>query len=80
MAFSVQSPPLRWVLHARFDVLEGDGEVNEEEIEVVDAPKLELVLRQLLSLCRVELAGAKSFTAIIHERGHKRGRCSTAWR
>lgn len=64
---AVQSPPLRRILHARFDVLEGDGEVDEEEIEVVNAPELELVLSQLLSLSGARIsAGAGSFTAIIN--------------
>lgn len=32
------------------DIGEGDGEVNEEEIEIVQSPQVKLVLGQLLYL------------------------------
>lgn len=45
---AIQSPPLRWVLVLGLHVFEGDGEVDEVQVEVVDAPELELVLGDLL--------------------------------
>lgn len=47
---AVKSPPLRGVLCVDRDILEGDGEVNKIEIEVVDAPELELMPDELVSL------------------------------
>ena len=37
------------------DVGQGDGEVNEEEIEIVQSPQVKLVLGQLLHLVRWEM-------------------------
>ena len=42
--------PARRVAHRRVDVLGGDGEVDQVEVEVVEAPILKLLLRQLLDL------------------------------
>ena len=50
MNFSIETPPLRRVLNGRLNVLERDGEVDEEKIEVINPPELELVFRKLLSL------------------------------
>ena len=50
MDCAIESPPLRRVLGRGLNVLEGDGEVDEEEIEVVNAPELELVLGNGLGL------------------------------
>ena len=48
MDLAVQSPPFRRVLGLDGNILEGDGEVHEEEVEVVEAPELELVLDELM--------------------------------
>lgn len=50
---TVKSPPLRRVLCRDVDVLKGNGEVDEIEIEVLKTPKAELVLGELLGLQRV---------------------------
>ena len=50
MAFSVKSPPFGWVLILRLNVLEGNWEVNEVEIEVLNVPQFELVLGHLFGL------------------------------
>ena len=50
MDLSVKSPPLGRVFVLDVDILEGDGEVDEEKIEVVDAPELELVFGNGLGL------------------------------
>ena len=39
VAFSIEPPPLRRVLLFLRNVFEGDGEMNKEKIEVVDAPQ-----------------------------------------
>ena len=47
MDFAIQAPPLRWVLVLRVDVFQGNWEMHQEKIEVFDAPKSKLVLRNL---------------------------------
>ena len=42
MNFAVKALPLSGELDLRWDVFEGDREVNEEEIEVVKTPQFEL--------------------------------------
>lgn len=50
MDLAVQAPPFGRVLVLGLDVLKGDREVHEVEVEVVDAPELELVAGDLLGL------------------------------
>ena len=50
MNSAVESPPFRRVFVFDIHILEGDGEVNKVEVEVVNAPKIELVLDKLLGL------------------------------
>ena len=47
---AVKSPPLRRVLSINWNIFEGDGEVNEVEVEVLNAPELELVPDELVGL------------------------------
>ena len=44
---AVQAPPLRRVLVLRVDVFQGNREMHQEKIEVLDAPEPKLVLRNL---------------------------------
>lgn len=77
MDLAIQTPPLRRVLGGGLDVLERDGEVNEEEIEVLDTPELELVLSQRFNLndgFGVIMRPMLHRVEIIRGRG--RGRCS----
>lgn len=39
MDLAIETPPLRGELDAGLNVLEGDGEVNKVEVEVVKAPQ-----------------------------------------
>lgn len=50
VAFAIKSPPLWRVLVLGLNILEGDGEVNEVQIEVVYAPELELVFGDFFCL------------------------------
>lgn len=45
---AVETPPLRRVLGLNGNILEGDGEVDEVEVEVINAPELELVPDELV--------------------------------
>ena len=45
---AVQAPPLRRVLVLRVDVFQGNREMHQEKIEVLDAPKPKLMLRNFL--------------------------------
>ena len=47
---AVKSPPFLRELLLGGNVLEGDGEVDEVKVEVLDAPELELVVAELLGL------------------------------
>lgn len=42
--------PARWVAHLGVDVLEGDGEVDDVQVEVVDAPVGQLLAADGLDL------------------------------
>lgn len=53
MNATVESPPLRRVLVLRLDVFERNGEVDEVEVELLNAPELELVLSNVLGLSRI---------------------------
>ena len=46
------SPPFGRVALCGVDVLERNGEVDEEKIEIVDAPEFELVASQLGNMFR----------------------------
>lgn len=62
---------------ARVNILESNGEVDEEEIKVVNSPKAELLLGQGFHLIsEVSAAGRNAGRINLRDRG--RGRCSTA--
>lgn len=70
---AVIAPPLGRVPVAGVDILERNGEVHEEEVEVIDAPETELLLRNrmyLLTSVSMVLAAA---WGIAHT-------CSRAWK
>lgn len=56
VAFLVEAEPAGWELCGDGDVFEGAGEVDEEQVEVVDAPEGELVLGDLeeLGVCSLD--------------------------
>ena len=61
--------PTRWVAHLGVDVLEGDGEVDEVQVEVVDAPVSKLLAADGLDLlavveCLPELADNEEVFAL----------------
>jgi hypothetical protein len=47
---AVESPPFRGILRIDRNILERDREVNEVEVEVINAPELELVPDELVGL------------------------------
>ncbi len=80
MDLAIKTPPLRGELDAGLDVLDGDGEVNKVEVEVVKAPQGQGVLGgrlDLLLYVRLQSAGPRA-RAMADLRAPLRGWCSTA--
>ena len=50
MYFAIVTPPLRRITVVGINILEGDREVDEKEVEIVDFPKLKLYLGSLFHL------------------------------
>ena len=48
--FAIVTQPLGGVTVTRINVLQGDREVNQEEVEIVNTPKLKLFLGNLFHL------------------------------
>lgn len=69
----VITPPLGRVTVVRVDILERDGEVHEEEVEVVDAPETELLLCQCMHL----MTSVSTALAASWRMAHT---CSRAWK
>ena len=74
MDFAIKAPPLRRVLVFGVNILEGNWEVHQEQIKVLDAPQLELVLGDLLGLLTSETVDKFELGWFL--RGASRGKCS----
>ena len=51
---SVKSPPFRRVLVIWVNVLESDGEMDQIQIEILDAPQVKLLLGNRLNLLDIQ--------------------------
>ena len=48
--FAIVTEPLRRVTMVRINVFQGDGEVDQEEVEIVNTPEVKLFLGNLFHL------------------------------